>query len=69
MPVLDGDLAQTETEARCYSLRIPTDVAARPQVLMYLDSGIVGCGAVGGSGGEVISGFRCLPINTEAEVC
>jgi hypothetical protein len=54
---LDGDLGQTEAEARYYKARLPTDVAARPQVLMYLDSG------------RVISGFRCVPINTEVEVC
>lgn len=65
MPVVDGEWSQTEGEAPSYRLRLPTDFAARPQVLMYLDSGSGG----GDGGGEVISGFRCLPINTEVEVC
>jgi hypothetical protein len=58
--------------APCYRLRLPTDFAARPRVLMYLDSGsgvAMGVGVGWGEGGEVISGFRCLPINTEAEAC
>lgn len=29
----------------------------------------IGGGGGRGGGGEVISGFRCLPINTEVEVC
>jgi hypothetical protein len=31
--------------------------------------GIGGGDGGGVGGGEVISGFRCLPINTEVEVC
>lgn len=63
--VQDSGSGQTERETGYYKLRFPTDNATtepRPQVLMHLGLG-------GGVGDGVISGFRCLSINMELEIC
>jgi hypothetical protein len=57
-----GVLLQTQIANR---LRSKT---AGFNVFRFWIGGGYGGGVVGG-GGEVISGFRCLPINTEVEVC